>query len=60
VNYLVYYNWKQHRNFSGQDKRIVEQISYEEPGERFSSSDAFPLAYRILVTEHSRDAARAR
>jgi len=54
VNYVLYYNWKQHRNFSGQDKRIVEGISYEEPGERFSSSDAFPLAYRVLVAEHSR------
>ena len=27
-NYDVYYNWKQHRNFSGQDKRIVEKINY--------------------------------
>jgi len=54
INYAVYYNWKQHRNFSGQDKRIVEQVSYNEPQEKFSSSDAFPLAYRLLVTENSR------
>ena len=27
-NYVVYYDWKQHRNFSGQDKRIVEKINY--------------------------------
>jgi len=54
INYTLYYNWKQHRNFSGQDKRIVEAISYEEPSEKFSSSDAFPLAYRMLVVEHSR------
>lgn len=54
INYLVYYNWKQHHNFSGQDKRVVEQVSYNEPQEKFSSSDAFPLAYRLLVTENSR------
>ncbi|WP_162251552.1 MULTISPECIES: aromatic ring-hydroxylating oxygenase subunit alpha [unclassified Nocardioides] len=54
LNYVLYYDWKQHRNFSGQDKRIVEEISYKEPQEKFSSSDAFPLAYRLLVTEHSR------
>jgi phenylpropionate dioxygenase-like ring-hydroxylating dioxygenase large terminal subunit len=54
INYVIYYNWKQHRNFSGQDKRIVEQVSYNEPQEKFSSSDAFPLAYRLLVTENSR------
>jgi phenylpropionate dioxygenase-like ring-hydroxylating dioxygenase large terminal subunit len=54
INYVLYYNWKQHYNFSGQDKRIVEQISYNEPQEKFSSSDAFPLAYRLLVTENYR------
>lgn len=53
-NYIVYYDWKQHRNFSGQDKRIVEQINYENPKERFSSSDAFPLAWRRMVVEHAR------
>jgi phenylpropionate dioxygenase-like ring-hydroxylating dioxygenase large terminal subunit len=56
VNYALYYNWKQHYNFSGQDKRIVEGISYEEPQERFSSSDAFPLAFRKLVVNHARKA----
>jgi phenylpropionate dioxygenase-like ring-hydroxylating dioxygenase large terminal subunit len=54
VNYVLYYNWKQHRNFSGQDKRIVEQISYEQPQERFSTSDAFPLAWRGMVSDHAR------
>jgi phenylpropionate dioxygenase-like ring-hydroxylating dioxygenase large terminal subunit len=54
LNYRLYYNWKQHRNFSGQDKRIVEAIDYEQPQERFSSSDAFPLAFRHLVVEHAR------
>lgn len=54
LNYLLYYNWKQHYNFSGQDKRIVEQVSYTEPTERFSSSDAFPLAFRRMVVEHGR------
>jgi phenylpropionate dioxygenase-like ring-hydroxylating dioxygenase large terminal subunit len=58
VNYVVYYNWKQHHNFSGQDKRVVEQVSYNEPQEKFSSSDAFPLAYRLLVTENSRKVSR--
>lgn len=56
INYAVYYNWKQHYNFSGQDKRIVEGISYDEPQERFSSSDAFPLAFRRLVVTHARRA----
>ena len=54
LNYAVYYNWKQNHNFSGQDKKVVEQVSYNEPQEKFSSSDAFPLAYRLLVTENSR------
>lgn len=53
-NYVVYYDWKQHRNFSGQDKRIVEKINYENPKERLSSSDAFPLAWRRMVIEHAR------
>jgi phenylpropionate dioxygenase-like ring-hydroxylating dioxygenase large terminal subunit len=54
LNYAVYYNWKQNHNFSGQDKKVVEQLSYNEPQEKFSSSDAFPLAYRLLVAENSR------
>jgi phenylpropionate dioxygenase-like ring-hydroxylating dioxygenase large terminal subunit len=54
LNYVLYYNWKQHHNFSGQDKRIVEQVSYDQPQEKFSSSDAFPLAYRLLVTQNAR------
>jgi phenylpropionate dioxygenase-like ring-hydroxylating dioxygenase large terminal subunit len=54
INYRIYYDWKQHRNFSGQDKRIVEQVNYENPRERFSSSDAFPLAWRMMVIEHAR------
>lgn len=53
-NYWIYYDWKQHRNFSGQDKRIVEAINYENPKERFSSSDAFPLAWRRMVIKHAR------
>jgi phenylpropionate dioxygenase-like ring-hydroxylating dioxygenase large terminal subunit len=53
-NYRIYYDWKQHRNFSGQDKRIVEAINYENPKERFSSSDAFPLAWRRMVIKHAR------
>lgn len=32
----------------------MEQVSYNEPQEKFSSSDAFPLAYRLLVTENAR------
>jgi phenylpropionate dioxygenase-like ring-hydroxylating dioxygenase large terminal subunit len=54
INYAIYYDWKQHRNFSGQDKRIVERINYENPNERFSSSDAFPLAWRRMVVEYAR------
>jgi hypothetical protein len=54
INYVIYYDWKQHRNFSGQDKRIVEKINYENPNERFSSSDAFPLAWRRMVVAHAR------
>lgn len=54
INYRIYYDWKQHRNFSGQDKRIVEKINYENPQERFSSSDAFPLAWRRMVIQHTR------
>jgi phenylpropionate dioxygenase-like ring-hydroxylating dioxygenase large terminal subunit len=54
INYRIYYDWKQHRNFSGQDKRIVEKINYENRKERFSSSDAFPLAWRRMVIEHAR------
>jgi phenylpropionate dioxygenase-like ring-hydroxylating dioxygenase large terminal subunit len=50
----LYYNWKQHYNFSGQDKRIVEALWYENPVERFSSSDAFPMAWRRMVIEHAR------
>jgi phenylpropionate dioxygenase-like ring-hydroxylating dioxygenase large terminal subunit len=53
-NYVIYYDWKQHRNFSGQDKRIVEAINYENPKERFSSSDAFPLAWRQMVIDCAR------
>jgi len=37
-----------------EDKKVVEQVSYNEPQEKFSSSDAFPLAYRLLVTQNSR------
>ena len=58
-NYHVYYDWKQHRNFSGQDKRIVEKINYENPKERLSSSDAFPLAWRRMVVEHARQPQKA-
>jgi hypothetical protein len=49
-----YYDWKQHKNFSGQDKRIVEDLNYENPPELFSTSDAFPLAWRRMVIEHAR------
>jgi phenylpropionate dioxygenase-like ring-hydroxylating dioxygenase large terminal subunit len=49
-----YYNWKQHKNFSGQDKRIVESLNYERPHEKFSRSDAFPLAWRRMVIEYAR------
>ena len=52
----AYYNWKQHRNFSGQDKRIVEALNYERPHEKFSRSDAFPLAWRRMVIEYARRA----
>lgn len=54
VVFHVYYNWKQHYNFSGQDKRIVEALHYENATERFSTSDAFPLAWRRMVIEHAR------
>jgi phenylpropionate dioxygenase-like ring-hydroxylating dioxygenase large terminal subunit len=50
----VYYDWKQHKNFSGQDKRIVEELNYENPAEKFSTSDAFPLAWRRMVIQHAR------
>jgi phenylpropionate dioxygenase-like ring-hydroxylating dioxygenase large terminal subunit len=59
INYRIYYDWKQHRNFSGQDKRIVEKINYENPKERLSSSDAFPLAWRRMVVDHARKPQRA-
>lgn len=54
VLFHSYYNWKQHYNFSGQDKKIVEDLYYENATERFSSSDAFPLAWRRMVVEHAR------
>ena len=54
VVFHAYYNWKQHKNFSGQDKRIVEDLNYENPRERLSSSDAFPVAWRKMVIEHAR------
>jgi phenylpropionate dioxygenase-like ring-hydroxylating dioxygenase large terminal subunit len=54
VLFRVYYDWKQHKNFSGQDKRIVEALNYENPAELFSTSDAFPLAWRRMVIEHAR------
>jgi hypothetical protein len=50
----AYYNWKQHRNFSGQDKRIVEALNYENVTEKMSTSDAFPVAWREMVIEHAR------
>jgi phenylpropionate dioxygenase-like ring-hydroxylating dioxygenase large terminal subunit len=50
----AYYNWKMHRNFSGQDKRIVEALNYEHQTEKMSDSDAFPLAWRQMVVEHAR------
>jgi hypothetical protein len=50
----LYYDWKQHRNFSGQDQRIVENVEYENPKEVFSGSDAFPLAWRKFVIEYAR------
>jgi phenylpropionate dioxygenase-like ring-hydroxylating dioxygenase large terminal subunit len=52
--FRLYYDWKQHRNFSGQDQRIVENVNYENPKEVFSGSDAFPLAWRKFVIEHAR------
>jgi len=54
VIFHAYYNWKQHRNFSGQDKRIVEDLNYENPRERLSTSDAFPVAWRKMVIQHAR------
>jgi phenylpropionate dioxygenase-like ring-hydroxylating dioxygenase large terminal subunit len=54
VIFHSYYNWKQHKNFSGQDKHIVEHVLYENPRERFSTSDAFPLAWRRMVIDHGR------
>ncbi len=56
----AYYNWKQHRNFSGQDKRIVEHLNYENPTEKMSTSDAFPVAWRQMVIEHARKPERRR
>jgi phenylpropionate dioxygenase-like ring-hydroxylating dioxygenase large terminal subunit len=55
----VYYDWKQHKNFSGQDKRIVESLNYENPSELFSTSDAFPLAWRRMVIDHARKPVKA-
>ena len=52
--FRLYYDWKQHRNFSGQDQRIVENVEYENPKEVFSGSDAFPLAWRKFVIEYAR------
>jgi phenylpropionate dioxygenase-like ring-hydroxylating dioxygenase large terminal subunit len=54
VIFWLYYNWKQHRNFSGQDKHVVEGLRYENPTEKFSSSDAFPLAWRRMVINNAR------
>jgi len=56
----AYYNWKQHRNFSGQDKRIVEALNYENASEKMSTSDAFPVAWREMVIEHARKPERRR
>jgi phenylpropionate dioxygenase-like ring-hydroxylating dioxygenase large terminal subunit len=56
VIYRIYYDWKQHRNFSGQDQRIVEGLKYENQHEKFSGSDAFPLAWRKFVVQYARRA----
>jgi phenylpropionate dioxygenase-like ring-hydroxylating dioxygenase large terminal subunit len=60
VLFHVYYDWKQHRNFSGQDKKIVEGLNYENAAEKFSSSDAFPMAWRRMVIENARQSAGRR
>jgi phenylpropionate dioxygenase-like ring-hydroxylating dioxygenase large terminal subunit len=59
ANFHLYYDWKQHRNFSGQDKRIVEDLNYENPREKFSTSDTFPSAWRRMVIDHARQPRRA-
>lgn len=57
--FLAWYDWKMHKNFSGQDRRIVEELNYENPTEKFSTSDAFPLGWRKMVIEHARKPTRA-
>lgn len=54
VVFRVYYDWKQHRNFSGQDQKVVENIDYENPHEKFAGSDVFPLTWRRFVIEYAR------
>ena len=59
IVYHAYYDWKQHKNFSGQDKRVVESCDYDNPHEKLSTSDTFTVAVRRLLADHARRPAAA-
>jgi len=53
ISFHVFYNWWFNRNFSGQDKRVVENQYYDRP-EKFSPSDLIPKEWRKLIVGHAR------
>lgn len=62
VDTLVFYiwrNWQMNYNFSGQDRRLVENQSYDT-SEKLSGTDLFPLETRRLIVNQGRDFQRAR
>ncbi len=59
IHFRLWQNWQMNFNFSGQDKKIVENQSFSHR-EKLSATDAFPLAWRSLIVEHSRDSIRER
>ncbi len=62
VDTLVFYiwrNWQMNYNFSGQDRRLVENQRYDT-SEKLSGTDLFPLEIRRLIVDHGRDFQRAR
>lgn len=52
--FQIWYRWKMHVWFSGQDKRVVQKLHYEMQNEKIVASDSFPMAWRKLVVEHAR------
>ncbi|WP_089717985.1 aromatic ring-hydroxylating oxygenase subunit alpha [Candidatus Entotheonella palauensis] len=57
--FYVWRNWLQNYNFSGQDRRLVENQHYDTP-EKLSGTDLFPLETRRLIVNYGRDFLRQR